>query len=169
MSSRASSKLTIKNDVTRNRAIYVGVAGLVAVASTAAAAYVHRTSDDAAAAEAENTNGDDDVANEAGGSVPVVIFDAFTAELKSGDDDDEHRVRLSFGVEASSLRARDEVEESRAQIRDRVIELMADHTTGQLRGADNLEALKQLLQKEIEDIVPGDAIKAVYIEQILVK
>jgi flagellar basal body-associated protein FliL len=138
---------------------------VVLVAGVAAGLGLRKTHDE------DDPAGDDEIANEATGSVPEVVFDSFTTELRGSDADDEHHVRLSFSVEGTSLAARDAIEASRAGIRDAAIELLADRTPESLRGAENLEQLKTALQTAIEGVVPGEttAIKAVYLQEIIVQ
>lgn len=106
-------------------------------------------------------------AEEGGGPGPTVRFDNFTVQLKALDVDRYAHLGLEIEVADEVTKAR--VEKKVAPIRDLILGYLSDRTPDELRGSEGLKQLKDAMIKNLEELIPGHRIRAVYITDFIIQ
>jgi flagellar basal body-associated protein FliL len=94
---------------------------------------------------------------------PIVTIDDLTVQVKPFEED--HYVRLSVGLELDTKPSEAVVSRRTIQIRDIILKTFADRTHDELRGSAGLASLKQSLMRQLDQLVPGQRIRAIYVTQ----
>jgi flagellar FliL protein len=115
----------------------------------------------------EEKAGGEHGAEEGGGPGPTVRFDNFTVQLKSLDVD--RYAHLGLEIEVADEPTKAKVERKVAPIRDLILSYLSDRTPDELRGSDGLKQVKDALIKELEEIIPGHRIRALYITDFIIQ
>jgi flagellar FliL protein len=115
----------------------------------------------------EKGGGEHGGAEEAGGPGPTIRFDNFTVQLKSLDVD--RYAHLGLEIEVADEATKGKVERKVAPIRDLILSYLSDRTPDELRGSDGLKQMKEALIKELEEMVPGHRIRALYITDFIIQ
>jgi flagellar FliL protein len=106
-------------------------------------------------------------AEEGGGPGPTVRFDNFTVQLKSLDVD--RYAHLGLEIEVGDEATKGRVERKVAPIRDLILSYLSDRTPDELRGSEGLKQLKEAMIKNLEELIPGHRIRAVYITDFIIQ
>jgi flagellar FliL protein len=101
------------------------------------------------------------------GPGPMVKLDNFVIQLKAADS--ERYVRVAFDLELKAEPDKDVVAARLSPIRDSIIAYFSDRNIEDLRGSQGMEHTKAELKKRLEEIVPGNRIKAVYVTDFIVQ
>jgi flagellar FliL protein len=101
------------------------------------------------------------------GTGPTVRFDNFTVQLKVLDVD--RYAHLSIEVEVADDLAKGVFEKRVAPIRDAILSYLSDRTPEELRGSEGLKAAKEALIKQLDEIVPGHRVRALYITDFIIQ
>jgi flagellar FliL protein len=101
------------------------------------------------------------------GPGPMVKLDNFVIQLKAADS--ERYVRVAFDLELKAEPDKDLVAARLSPIRDSIIAYFSDRNIEDLRGSQGMEHTKEELKKRLEQIVPGNRIKAVYVTDFIVQ
>jgi flagellar FliL protein len=115
----------------------------------------------------EKPPGEHGAGDEGGGPGPSVRFDNFTVQLKSLDVD--RYAHLGLEIEVSDEATKGRVERKVAPIRDLILGYLSDRTPDELRGSEGLKQLKESLIKNLEELIPGHRIRAVYITDFIIQ
>ena len=98
---------------------------------------------------------------------PILKLENFVIQLKTVDQD--RYVRLAFDVEVATEEDKNAIMAHLSHIRDLVIAFFADRTLDELRGSEAMERTKATLIKKIDEIVPGQRIKNLFITDFIVQ
>jgi flagellar FliL protein len=98
---------------------------------------------------------------------PILKLENFVIQLKTVDQD--RYVRLAFDVEVATEEDKNAITAHLSHIRDLVIAYFADRTLDELRGSEAMERTKATLIKKIDEIVPGQRIKNLFITDFIVQ
>jgi flagellar FliL protein len=98
---------------------------------------------------------------------PILKLENFVIQLKTVDQD--RYVRLAFDVEVGTEEDKNALTAHLSHIRDLVIAFFADRTLDELRGSEAMERTKATLIKKIDEIVPGQRIKNLFITDFIVQ
>ena len=98
---------------------------------------------------------------------PILKLENFVIQLKTVDQD--RYVRLAFDVEVGTEEDKNAITAHMSHIRDLVIAFFADRTLDELRGSEAMERTKAMLIKKIDEIVPGQRIKNLFITDFIVQ
>lgn len=98
---------------------------------------------------------------------PILKLENFVIQLKTVDQD--RYVRLAFDVEVGTEEDKTALTAHLSHIRDLVIAFFADRTLDELRGSEAMERTKATLIKKIDEIVPGQRIKNLFITDFIVQ
>jgi flagellar FliL protein len=98
---------------------------------------------------------------------PMTRFDNFTVQLKSADVD--RYARMSLELESPNDISKAAVEKRVPPIRDAVLGYLTDRTAEELRGSDGLKQVKQALLQRLEEIVPGNHVKSLFITDFIIQ
>jgi flagellar FliL protein len=101
------------------------------------------------------------------GPGPMVKLDNFVIQLKAADS--ERYVRVAFDLELKAEPDKDVVAARLSPIRDSIIAYFSDRNIEDLRGSQGMEHTKDELRKRLDEIVPGNRIKAVYVTDFIVQ
>jgi flagellar FliL protein len=115
----------------------------------------------------EKSAGEHGASEEGGGPGPSIRFDNFTVQLKSLDVDRYAHLGLEIEVADEATKAR--VERKVAPVRDLILSYLSDRTPDELRGSDGLKQLKEAMIKNLEELIPGHRIRAVYITDFIIQ
>ena len=115
----------------------------------------------------EKPAGEHGAGEEAGGPGPTVRFDNFTVQLKSLDVD--RYAHLGLEIELADEATKGRVERKVAPIRDLILSYLSDRTPDELRGSDGLKQLKEAMIKNLEELIPGHRVRAVYITDFIIQ
>jgi flagellar FliL protein len=115
----------------------------------------------------EKAGGEHGAGEEGGGPGPTIRFDNFTVQLKSLDVD--RYAHLGLEIEVADEATKGKVEKKVAPIRDLILSYLSDRTPDELRGSDGLKQMKESLVKELEEMVPGHRIRALYITDFIIQ
>jgi flagellar FliL protein len=115
----------------------------------------------------EKPAGEHGGAEEAGGPGPTVRFDNFTVQLKSLDVD--RYAHLGLEIELADEATKGRVERKVAPIRDLILGYLSDRTPDELRGSDGLKQMKEAMIKNLEELIPGHRVRAVYITDFIIQ
>jgi len=115
----------------------------------------------------EKPAGEHGGAEEAGGPGPTVRFDNFTVQLKSLDVD--RYAHLGMEIELADEVTKGRVERKVAPIRDLILGYLSDRTPDELRGSEGLKQLKEAMIKNLEELIPGHRVRAVYITDFIIQ
>jgi flagellar FliL protein len=101
------------------------------------------------------------------GPGPMVKLDNFVIQLKAADS--ERYVRVAFDLEMKAEPDKDLVAARLSPIRDSIIAYFSDRNIEDLRGSQGMEKTKGELKARLDEIVPGNRIKAVYVTDFIVQ
>jgi flagellar FliL protein len=106
-------------------------------------------------------------AEESAGMGPTVRFDNFTVQLKSLDVD--RYAHLAIEIEVTDDAAKGLLERKVAPIRDSILSYLSDRTPDELRGSDGLKEIKESMIKNLDELIPGHRIRALYITDFIIQ
>ncbi|HET6150536.1 MAG TPA: flagellar basal body-associated FliL family protein [Polyangia bacterium] len=115
----------------------------------------------------EKPAGEHGAPEEGGGPGPSIRFDNFTVQLKSLDVD--RYAHLGLEIEVSDEATKGRVEKKVAPIRDLILSYLSDRTPDELRGSDGLKQMKEAMIKNLEELIPGHRVRAVYITDFIIQ
>jgi flagellar FliL protein len=115
----------------------------------------------------EKPAGEHGGAEEGGGPGPTIRFDNFTVQLKALDVD--RYAHLGLEIEVGDEATKGRVERKVAPIRDLILSYLSDRTPDELRGSEGLKQLKEAMIKNLEELIPGHRIRAVYITDFIIQ
>lgn len=98
---------------------------------------------------------------------PMLKLENFIIQIKTSEA--ERYVRMAFDLELKGEPDRELVTQRTSQIRDAVIAYFSDRTLEELRGSDGMLVVKQNLLKKVDELVPGQRVKAIYITDFIVQ
>ena len=119
------------------------------------------------AGKEEKGAGEHGASEEAGGPGPTVRFENFTVQLKSLDVD--RYAHLGLEIELADEVTKGRVERKVAPIRDLILGYLSDRTPDELRGSEGLKQLKDAMIKNLEELIPGHRVRAVYITDFIIQ
>ena len=67
------------------------------------------------------------------------------------------------------MRPRGSIERKMPPIRDAILGYLTDRTAEELRGSDGLKQVKESLMKKLDEIVPGNHIKNIFITDFIIQ
>jgi len=98
---------------------------------------------------------------------PSFPLGEFIARVKDADGD--RYVRFQFEALLNTDSDVDKLKQRLPEIRDRFILTLSDLSLDQVRGKTELEATKQELLQELRDVMPGTAVRALYMTEFVVQ
>lgn len=98
---------------------------------------------------------------------PTVRLADFVIHLRNPEAD--RYARLSFEVEVSTEKEKNDFGSYLPAIRDSFISYLSDRTLEELRGSEGLSQTKQALLARLNAIIPGMRVKALYITDFVIQ
>lgn len=98
---------------------------------------------------------------------PILKLENFVIQLRGVDQD--RYVRVSFDLEVIADTDREIVQARLPHIRDSIITFFSDRTLDELRGSEGIERTKTSIMRRLEEIVPGQRIRAIYITDFIIQ
>jgi flagellar FliL protein len=117
--------------------------------------------------EKGETAGDEHGSAKEGGMGPLTRFDNFTVQLKSAEID--RYARMSLELESPNDASKAAIERRMPPIRDAILGYLTDRTAEELRGSEGLKQVKESLMKKLDEIVPGNHIKNIFITDFIIQ
>jgi flagellar FliL protein len=98
---------------------------------------------------------------------PMVRVPDFVVHLR--DVDADRYARVAFEIELQDDKGKDAVAARLPQLRDAFLTHLSDRTVEELRGGEALVRLKGALEARVREVVPGAAVRAVYVTELVVQ
>jgi flagellar FliL protein len=98
---------------------------------------------------------------------PMLRLADFVVHLR--DTDSERYARMSFEMELPDEKAKEAVTARMPQIRDALLAYLSDRNAEELRGSDAIARVKGTLARRLSEIVPGVAVRNLYVTDLIVQ
>lgn len=98
---------------------------------------------------------------------PIINMGTYTIRLRSADA--ERYGRFGFDAQMTNAKDADKVKDLMPLIRDRIIMVLSAKTVDDLAGPEGLEAVKDELRKALNEIIPGQHLQALFLNEFVVQ
>ena len=101
------------------------------------------------------------------GPGPVLKLETFIVQIRAAEGD--RYAHLTLELELGSEGDKKYFEARMPRIRDAAIGYLSDRTEDELRGSEGLVVVKEALLKKLNEIVPGNRIRALFITEFIIQ
>jgi flagellar FliL protein len=101
------------------------------------------------------------------GPGPVLKLETFIVQIRAPEGD--RYAHLTLELELGSEGDKKYFESRMPRIRDAAIGYLSDRTEDELRGSEGLGVVKEALLKKLNEIVPGNRIRALFITEFIIQ
>lgn len=101
------------------------------------------------------------------GPGPVLKLETFIVQIRAPEGD--RYAHLTLELELGSEGDKKYFETRMPRIRDATIGYLSDRTEDELRGSEGLGVVKEALLKKLNEIVPGNRIRALFITEFIIQ
>jgi flagellar FliL protein len=101
------------------------------------------------------------------GPGPVLKLETFIVQIRAPEGD--RYAHLTLELELGSEGDKKYFEARMPRIRDAAIGYLSDRTEDELRGSEGLGVVKEALLKKLNEIVPGNRIRALFITEFIIQ
>ncbi|WP_373049428.1 flagellar basal body-associated protein FliL [Vulgatibacter sp.] len=98
---------------------------------------------------------------------PIVRLPDFVVHLRNPEVD--RYARLTLELELAGEKERETVTTYMPKLRDALLAWLADRTLEEMRGSEGMERMKEAMLRELETVLPGRPVRAVYIADFVVQ
>jgi flagellar FliL protein len=127
----------------------------------------HEKSEEGEKGDKEGKSGEHGGEADSEGPGPILKLDSFIVQIRAPEGD--RYAHLTLELELGSEGDKKSFEVRMSHIRDAAIGYLSDRTEDELRGSEGLGVVKEALLKKLNEIVPGNRIRGLFITEFIIQ